>query len=288
MPEKNASYLKDAEHLLDLAVKEDLKDLGDATSSSVIPEKLEIEAVLRTRARCVCAGLDIARMLFKKLDSEMSFVLSVKDGDICEPDTVLARLAGNARSILRGERTALNFLQRLSGIASMTRDYVDAAADTDVLILDTRKTTPGWRSLEKYAVRIGGGTNHRMGLYDRIMIKDNHRILAGMEGAGGIARSVKRAAEKYPGMQIEVEADSLEEVREASEAGADWILLDNMSDDEMRKAVEINAGRSKLEASGGITLERIPSIAATGVHAISVGALTHSAPAVDIGLDMPA
>jgi nicotinate-nucleotide pyrophosphorylase (carboxylating) len=187
---------------------------------------------------------------------------------------------------LTGERTALNFLQRLCGVATMARRYADAAAGTGTVVLDTRKTTPGLRMLEKYAVATGGAGNHRIGLFDRVMIKDNHRALAGLEGPGGIRRSVEACRQRHPDLEVEVEADSLAEVAEAAEAGADYILLDNMSNDEMSRAIDLAAGRAKLEASGGITLARISAIAALGVDFISVGALTHSAPAVDIGMDM--
>ncbi|MEI8080030.1 MAG: carboxylating nicotinate-nucleotide diphosphorylase, partial [bacterium] len=188
--------------------------------------------------------------------------------------------------LLTGERTALNFIQRLSGIATMSRKYVDAVGVYSTRILDTRKTTPGLRLLEKYAVKTGGATNHRIGLYDRIMIKDNHRELATLEGPGGITRAVKASRKQYPNLEIEVEADTLDDVKEAVEAGVEYILLDNMPDQEMREAVKLIRGRSMTEASGGITLERIPAIAALGVDFISVGALTHSVRSVDIGLDI--
>ena len=199
---------------------------------------------------------------------------------------IIAEISGPARGILTAERTALNFLQRLSGIATTTHRYTAALAGSHTVLLDTRKTTPGYRNLEKYAVAVGGGTNHRIGLYDRIMIKDNHRELAAAEGDGAIARAVARARKAWPQLEIEVEADRLEEVREAADAGAEYILLDNMSDEMMAEAVKIVGGRSKLEASGGITLERLPRIAATGVDFVSSGALTHSVKAADISLDV--
>jgi nicotinate-nucleotide pyrophosphorylase (carboxylating) len=271
--------------LIDMSLDEDIKT-GDATSISVIPENVITEARFVTREKCVCAGLEVAKTVFIKIDNRVSWTSLVKDGDILEPGAVLASVRGNARSLLTAERTALNFLQRLCGIATTTLRYVDAAGSSDTKILDTRKTTPGWRSLEKYAVAAGGGTNHRVGLYDRIMVKDNHRELAGLEGEGGIARSVKRARETFPALEVEIEADNLNEVKEASEAGADYILLDNMTNEQMEEAIKINKGRSKLEASGGITIERIPSIAKIGVDFISVGALTHSVKAIDISLEM--
>lgn len=277
---------KRADVLIKLALEEDLGHDGDATSNSVIPENVNARAVLTCKEDCVCAGIDIASRVFKAVDPSISFVASVKDGDFCPADTVMAEIKGKARSLLTAERTALNFFQRLCGVAAMSRCYASAVAAFPTLILDTRKTTPGWRNLEKYAVAVGGSSNHRLGLYDRILIKDNHRELAGLEGKNGISRSVARARKEFPALKIEVEADTLNEVREAAEAGADYILLDNMSNEQMAEAVKINAGRSKLEASGGITLERIPSIAALGVDFISCGALTHSVKAIDISMDM--
>ncbi len=271
--------------LIDMSLDEDIKT-GDATSISVIPENVNTEARFVTREKCVCAALEVAKTVFMKIDSTVSWTSLVKDGDILEPGAVLASVRGNARSLLTAERTALNFLQRLCGVATTTLRYVEAVGSSDTKILDTRKTTPGWRSLEKYAVAAGGGTNHRVGLYDRIMVKDNHRELAGLEGEGGIARSVKRARETFPALEVEIEADNLNEVKEAAEAGADYILLDNMTNEQMKEAIKINKGRSKLEASGGITIERIPSIAKIGVDFISVGALTHSVKAIDISLEM--
>jgi nicotinate-nucleotide pyrophosphorylase (carboxylating) len=271
--------------LIDMSLEEDIKT-GDATSISVIPENVTTEARFVTRERCVCAGLEVAKIVFIKIDSSVEWVSHVKDGDILKPGAVLASVKGNARSLLTAERTALNFLQRLCGSATTTLRYVEAVGSSKTKILDTRKTTPGWRSLEKYAVAAGGGTNHRVGLYDRVMIKDNHRALAGLEGEGGIARSVKRSRDTFPALEVEVEADNLNEVKEAAEAGADYILLDNMTNEEMKEAIKINNGRSRLEASGGITIERIPSIAKIGVDFISVGALTHSVKAIDISLEM--
>ena len=271
--------------LIDMSLEEDIKT-GDATSISVIPEDVITEARFVTREKCVCAGLEVAKTVFLKIDNTVKWTSLVKDGDILEPGAVLASAKGSARSLLTAERTALNFLQRLCGIATTTLRYVEAVGDSSTKVLDTRKTTPGWRSLEKYAVAAGGGTNHRVGLYDRVMVKDNHRALAGLEGEGGIARSVKRARETFPALEVEIEADSLNEVKEAAEAGADYILLDNMTNEQMKEAIIINKCRSKLEASGGITIERIPSIAKIGVDFISVGALTHSVKAIDISLEM--
>ena len=282
LPELDWSVI---EALIDMSLDEDIKT-GDATSISVIPEDAITEARFVTREKCVCAGLEVAKRVFAKLDESLDWKSCVKDGDKLNPGDVLASVRGDARVLLAGERTALNFLQRLCGVATTTAKYVEAVAGAKTKILDTRKTTPGWRNLEKYAVAAGGGTNHRVGLYDMVMVKDNHRTLAGLEGEGGIRRSVERARKVYPNLKVEVEADNLDEVKEAAEAGADCILLDNMANDQMKDAVKINKGRSKLEASGGITIERIPSIAGIGLDFISVGALTHSVKAIDISLEI--
>lgn len=272
--------------LIEMALEEDLGEVGDATSLSVIPENLDSTGVLISRERCVIAGLPIAEAVFKAVDKDIQFTYKLNDGDGCEKNAILAEISGSVASLLTAERTALNFLQRLCGVATASAEFAKALNESDTVILDTRKTTPGWRNLEKYAVAAGGATNHRIGLYDRIMIKDNHRELAGLEGSGGIARSVEKARTKFPDLEVEVEADTLDEVKEAVDAGGDYILLDNMTNEEMAEAVKINAGRAKLEASGGITLERIPSIGKIGVDFISVGALTHSVKAIDISLDI--
>ncbi|OQA82245.1 MAG: Nicotinate-nucleotide pyrophosphorylase (carboxylating) [Lentisphaerae bacterium ADurb.Bin242] len=277
---------KRTDTLIALALEEDLGDAGDVTTNSVIPEDLEAEAVLLAKEDLVCAGLPVAERLFHTLDPLLAWTSRVREGEFCPKGTVLASIRGNARKLLTGERTALNFLQRLCGVATAARRYQDAAAGTSCRILDTRKTTPGWRNLEKYAVAVGGAFNHRIGLYDRIMIKDNHRELAGLDGPGGIARSVEHARTRHPDLEIEVEVDSLEELTEALETGVEYILLDNMTDEQMAEAVQRTAGRSRLEASGGITLSRIPSAAATGVDFISAGALTHSVKSCDISMDI--
>jgi nicotinate-nucleotide pyrophosphorylase (carboxylating) len=277
---------KRVDALIKMALEEDLSDLGDATSNSVIPKETIATGTLKCKEDCICAGLGVAEKVFKAVDASIEWKPLVNDGDFCKSSTIIAEMKGPARALLTAERTALNFLQRLCGIAAVSKKYADAAGNGKTVILDTRKTTPGWRNLEKYAVAAGGASNHRIGLYDRVMIKDNHRELAGMEGSGGITRSVQRARETYPSLKVEVEADTLEEVKEAVEAGADYVLLDNMTNDEMAKAVKINAGRSKLEASGGITLERIPSIAEIEVDFISAGALTHSVKATDISMEI--
>lgn len=272
--------------LIKLALEEDLGHDGDVTSNSVISEDVDARAVLKCKEDCICAGMDVTARVFKAVDASISFTPFVKDSDFCPVNTIMAEIKGKARFLLTAERTALNFFQRLCGVATMSRRYASAVAAFPTLILDTRKTTPGWRNLEKYAVAVGGSSNHRIGLYDRILIKDNHRELAGLEGKNGIGRSVERARKAFPSLKIEVEADTLNEVKEAAEAGADYILLDNMSNEEMAEAVKINERRSKLEASGGITLERVPSIAVLGIDFISCGALTHSVKAIDISMDI--
>ena len=213
------------------------------------------------------------------------FTAKVKEGEACPRGTIMAEISGPARVLLTGERTALNFLQRLCGVATASHKYQELAGNR-AKILDTRKTTPGWRNLEKYAVAVGGAFNHRIGLYDRIMIKDNHRELAGMEGKGGILRSVRRAREMYPQLEIEVEVDSLDELDEALLSGAEYILLDNMDNEKVVKAVGIARNKARLEASGNVTLARIPSLSETGVDFISSGALTHSVKSSDISMDI--
>jgi len=271
--------------LIELAIDEDIKT-GDVTSLSVVPENVKTEARFVTREDCICAGLPIAEAVFKKLDSKIVWVPHCNEGDVLKSRACMATVTGNARAILTGERTALNFLQRLCGIATITKKYVNAVNGTSTKILDTRKTTPAWRNLEKYAVTAGGGTNHRIGLYDRIMIKDNHRYLAGLRGSNGLIAAIRRARAMYPNLEIEVEVDNLDEFKIVLKESPEYILLDNMNNEQMKEAVKLNSGKVKLEASGGITLERIPYIAKLGVDFISVGALTHSVKAVDISLEM--
>ncbi len=271
--------------IIELALKEDIGS-GDATTIAVVEKDKEISAKLIAKEDCVISGLQIAEAVFKKLDSKISFISLVHDGDYLLNGTVIAKITGSAAAILTAERTALNFIQHLSGISTITKKYVEKTKGSNTKILDTRKTTPAWRNMEKYAVAAGGGTNHRLGLYDRIMIKDNHRELANLEGTGGIIRSVEKAKTKYPSLKIEVEADTLEDVHEAVKARADYILLDNMSNEMMAEAVKINNKTAKLEASGGITIGRISSICKIGVDFISVGSITHSVKAADISLDM--
>jgi len=267
------------DRLIDLALEEDIGS-GDVTTQAVVDPELQGEAHIRAKANLVVAGLPVAARVFGKLDAKVVFAAAVDDGQEVAPGTVLVRLTGPVASILTGERVALNFLQRLSGIATFTRTMAAQVTGSDAVLVDTRKTTPGWRALEKYAVRMGGGRNHRLGLYDAVLIKNNH-----LTALGSISEAVRRAkARAHPQLKIEVEVTDLDGLEEALNAGADRILLDNMDDATLRRAVELTGGRALLEASGGMTKERLPKVAATGVNFISMGALTHSAPAVDIHL----
>jgi nicotinate-nucleotide pyrophosphorylase (carboxylating) len=261
------------------ALAEDL-GWGDVTTEATVPPTLRARGVIMAKSRCVIAGLDVAAEAFRQLDPSVTFVVRNPDGSCCDPGDVVAEVRGAAAPMLTAERTALNFLQRLSGIATLTRRYVDAAGGA-ITILDTRKTTPTLRALEKYAVRAGGGTNHRAGLDDGILIKDNHARLA-----GGLATALRRLKETRPDMPIEVEAQSLADVDAALAGGADIILLDNLSIDDMRAAIQTIAGRAQVEISGGVTLERIPELARTGADYVSIGALTHSAPAADLSFEL--
>ena len=259
---------------------EDLGSGGDVTSQATIDHFARFTAEMNCREPIVIAGLDIAIAFFRALDREVRIDRLVSDGDKVEAGTVLLRLDGNARAMLAAERSALNTLQHLSGIATMTRRYVDAIDGTGATLLDTRKTIPGLRLLEKYAARMGGAENHRMRMDDGLLIKDNH-----VGVAGGVAEAVRAAKAFDSGLQIQVEVDSIEQIEPALEAGAERLLLDNMKPDKLREAVALVAGRVPLEASGGVNLDTIRSIAETGVDYISVGRITQSAPAVDIGLD---
>ena len=258
---------------------EDLGSGGDITSQAVIPADARFDGVMNSRDAIAVAGLPIAERFFRVLDPAMTIEILVEEGAQVAPGTPLMRLSGNARAMLTAERSALNSVQHLSGIATMTRHYVDALAGTGAVLLDTRKTIPGLRILEKYATRMGGATNHRMGLWDAAMIKDNHVAVA-----GSVEEAVRRAVAAGIATII-VEVDRVDQVAPALEAGATHLLLDNMAPDQLREAVAIVAGRVPTEASGGVTLETIRAKAETGVTYISVGRLTQSAPAADIGLD---
>jgi nicotinate-nucleotide pyrophosphorylase (carboxylating) len=267
------------ERVVEAALAEDVGQ-GDVTTDSTVAPDAQGTAELVTRAPGVVAGLDAVEAVFRALDPGIVFEPLVDEGTTLATPVAVARVSGPLRAILTGERTALNLLGRLSGIATLTRRYVDAVAGTGVEILDTRKTTPGLRSLEKHAVACGGGTNHRFGLDDGVLVKDNHLRAAG---------SVQAAVERLRGatdLPIEVECDTLEQVEDALAAGADAILLDNMRLDELRHAVALTDGRARLEASGGVTLDTVRAVAETGVDQISVGALTHSAPALDVSLEL--
>jgi len=258
---------------------------GDATTLATLPENAVAEAAMVAREYLVVGGLSFAMAAFDEISSDLHFEQLVTDGQHVQRGTPLLRVAGGARAILSAERVALNFVQRLSGVATITSQFVEAISGTGAKILDTRKTTPGWRRFEKYAVTCGGGQNHRFGLFDLILIKDNHLAALRHEKPNAISAAVQRARARYPELKVEVEADTLEQVEQAVAARADIILLDNMSPALLRSAVELVAGRAKTEASGGVNLSTVRAIAETGVDFISVGALTHSARAVDIALD---
>ncbi len=261
------------------ALKEDL-GTGDITTEATVGPEQRACGSLVVRADCVLAGLEVALEAFRQVDPAVSVECRRRDSDRCATGDEIAEIVGLARALLMAERTALNFLQRLSGIATRARQFVDAAGGR-ITVLDTRKTTPTLRALEKYAVRAGGATSHRSGLFDALLIKDNHVRLA-----GGVEEAVARVRRQRPGMPIEIEAQSLAQVDEALEAGADMVLADNMSIDEVREAVRRARGRAKVEISGGVVLDRIPELAAIGADFVSVGALTHSAPAADISFEI--
>ncbi len=270
--------LEAAEPLIELAIAEDIGP-GDATSQSVLPADLAVHGRIVVKEAGVIAGLPIAAQVLARVDPALHLTPRVQDGERVSPGDVVAEVSGPARGMLSAERTVLNFLQRLAGIATLTRAFVDRVTGTRAVILDTRKTHPGYRVLEKYAVRMGGGQNHRMGLYDMALIKDNH-----VDAAGSIPAAVARVRSAYPQLSVEVEVRTLDELREALSCPVDRIMLDNMSLEQMAEAVRLTAGRTPLEASGNVTLERVADIAATGVDYISVGALTHSAPALDLSM----
>lgn len=271
----------DISALLQLALAEDIGP-GDITSLATIPADRQARVAMNARADMVVCGLVFLPELFAMIDGRVAIDIQVEDGARVKPGTTLAMLHGPARALLSGERVALNLVQQLSGVATLTRQYVDAVAGTPAAILDTRKTVPGLRAAQKYAVTCGGGVNHRMGLYDAVMIKDNHIAVA-----GSVAAAVKAAITYAPqGMVIQVECDTLAQVEEAMAAGATMLLLDNMDNETLRAAVALAAPRGVMtEASGNVNLQTVHAIAQTGVNRISIGKLTHSAPAVDIGLD---
>jgi nicotinate-nucleotide pyrophosphorylase (carboxylating) len=273
--------------LIDFALTEDLGDDSDVTSRATIPDGLKGRAAFVARSPGILAGIEAAERVCLRVDHKLRFAAIRSDGYRVGTNETFATVEGAMRSILMAERTALNFLQRLSGVATLTRQYVDAVAGLPVQIVDTRKTTPGWRLLEKYAVRMGGGTNHRMGLFDMVLIKDNH-LAAIKPKDTAIREAVEAARSEFPTLPVEVEVESLEQLDQALAARPDIVLLDNMLLDQMKEAVrrrDVIAPAVKLEASGGVNLHTVRPIAETGVDRISVGALTHSAKALDIALD---
>jgi nicotinate-nucleotide pyrophosphorylase (carboxylating) len=267
------------ERVVHAALAEDV-GAGDVTTEATVAADAVGSAALLVKEPGVVCGLRAAETTFRALDPEIRFEAFASDGDVVEPPAIVARVTGSERAILTGERVALNFLGRLSGIATLTRRFVEAVEGTGVSVLDTRKTTPGLRALEKHAVACGGGRNHRFGLDDAVLVKDNH-----LQAAGSIRRAVElvRAASD---LSVEVECETLDDVREALDVGVDAILLDNMTLAELRESVALTAGRARLEASGGVSLDTIHAIAETGVDEISVGALTHSAPSLDVSLEL--
>jgi len=266
------------------ALAEDLGS-GDATTLATVPKNAKSVALMRAREPLVVAGIPFAETAFRELAPKIKIEKFARDGEKVAAGKTLLKISGSSRALLSAERVALNFLQRLSGVATATALFANEINGFSAKILDTRKTTPGWRRFEKYAVACGGGKNHRIGLFDMVLIKDNHLVALRNEKPNAIAAAVLRARKKFPKLKIEVEADTLTQVAQAAEAGAEIILLDNMSLKQLRAAVKIIRGRAKTEASGGVNLKTVRAIAATGVDFISVGAITHSARAVDIGLD---
>ena len=267
-----------------LALAEDIGS-GDATTLATVPANATAKAVMRAREPLVVAGIEFAEIAFRELSPKIKIKKLFHDGQRANRGETLLKISGSARAILTAERVALNFVQRLSGVATATAQFADAVKSTRAKILDTRKTTPGWRRFEKYAVACGGGKNHRLGLFDLILIKDNHLVALQNEKPNAIAAAIRPARKKFRKLKVEVEADTLEQVAQATDAGADIILLDNMTPTQLRQAVKIVRDRAQTEASGGVNLKTVRAIAATGVDFISVGAITHSARAVDIGLD---
>lgn len=275
------SKFQHLELIIEQALKEDI-GTGDITTNALIPETMESSATMVAKASGIIAGMEVAEAVFKRLSPQIVWKPFVKDGDAVEKGTLLVEMSGSFRTLLTGERLALNFLQRMSGIATMTHLFVEQVADYDVKILDTRKTVPGLRLLDKYAVKAGGGENHRIGLYDMVLIKDNH-----IKVAGGIKNAVEQIRKEIPaGMKIEVETTTLVEVQQALEMNADIIMLDNMTNETMRICVEAINHRAKVEASGNMNLERVKEVAATGVDYISIGALTHSVTVLDISMNI--
>lgn len=279
MNTESISLSPDILSVIQRALDEDIQS-GDVTSNSIIPASASMHGQIIAKQNGIVAGLDIAQACFRLINPRITFSAQVREGERVQDRECLAKLKGPAQALLTAERTALNFLGRMSGIATLTRKFADAVAGTGVIILDTRKTAPGLRLVDKLAVKRGGGQNHRMGLYDMILIKDNH-----IDFAGSLEEAVKRARAAHSGLQIEVEARTLDDVRKGIALKVDRILLDNMSLVEMSEAVRLSAGKVKLEASGNVTLDTVRQIAETGVDYISSGALTHSAKVFDVSLE---
>jgi nicotinate-nucleotide pyrophosphorylase (carboxylating) len=267
------------------ALEEDVGS-GDATTLSLVPDGLVVEAEILAREACVVAGTDVARYIFSALDPALTIETCVSEGGRAAAGGTVMRLKGAARAILIGERTALNFMQRMCGIATQTAAFVEKVKAQGTLILDTRKTTPGLRTFEKHAVRCGGGTNHRIGLYDKVLIKDNHRWLWKGTGGDDLGAAVREARRRYPELEIEIEVENPAELASALEGQPDWVLLDNMDPATMADCVAMVAGRCRTEASGGITLANIEAVARSGVDAVSLGCLTHSVRSIDLSLEM--
>ena len=272
----------DTQNLINIALREDLNDIGDITSQATIPANQTITATMVARENGVLAGIKIAEQVFRTVDNSLNIKALANDGDNIKAKQNILTVEGNAQNILTAERVALNFLSHLSGIATETAKYVSAVNGTKAKILDTRKTLPGYREIQKYAVKMGGGTNHRFGLYDMILIKDNH-----IAAAGGITQALDSASKNNSKVKIEIEVDTLDQLDEVLvHGGADIVMLDNMTPDQLKKAVEIIDGRLITEASGGVNLDTVRAIATSGVDLISIGALTHSVKVFDIGLDI--
>lgn len=281
----NITAKKEVRDLISRALKEDIGS-GDVTSLALVSRGASSEAVIIARNPYVVSGTGVARDVFRQVDRTLKCNIAVTDGQSVKKNDVIMRISGKVRSILTAERTALNFLQRMTGIATLTSTFVKKVKPHGTMILDTRKTTPTLRCLEKYSVLCGGGRNHRMGLYDRVLIKDNHRKLWTEHGERGLDVAVKEARRKYPGTEVEIEVESMGELRCVLTAMPDWVLLDNMAPRQLKECVAFCGGRIKLEASGGISLKNIEAVAATGVDAVSLGCLTHSAPAADLSLEL--
>ncbi|NEW83025.1 MAG: carboxylating nicotinate-nucleotide diphosphorylase [Mariniphaga sp.] len=278
---KSGLKIETIKSVIEYALNEDVGS-GDITTNSLIPIDLQTKATMVAKSTGVIAGLAVAEYVFRTLGSDITWKTFVNDGDKVSKGDLIVEISGSYRALLTGERVALNFLQRMSGIATMTANYVDTLKEYKTQILDTRKTVPGLRLLDKYAVKMGGGTNHRIGLYDMVLIKDNH-----IKIAGGITNAVAQIKKNLPdGIKVEVETTTIKEVQEALAAGVDIIMLDNMSNSTMAESVKLIGGQAKVEASGNMTMERLKEVAATGVDFISIGALTHSVAAFDISMNI--